>query len=227
MSSSRGREMLRVLVTVRRVRGRRGRMTPTSWESGGVGNRSGKGVDPRSLPKTPEGVRRAWSIIDETWSATFDRAQRLPASAVSESVNGEWSFIETQRHLVFVTDAWIRRTVLGEQAPYHALGMPPDHRTGQPEPGVDVTPWGIDVCAEASWEEVLDVRAGRMRGVRALAEELTDDDLRRICAHNPAPGFPPSTTVPVGFCLDLVVGEEWAHHGFATRDLDVIEKRRR
>jgi hypothetical protein len=25
--------------------------------------------------------------------------------------------------------------------------------------------------------------------------------------------------MPVGFCLDVVIGEEWAHHGFATRDL--------
>jgi DinB superfamily len=31
-----------------------------------------------------------------------------------ESVGGEWSFIETLRHLVFATDSWIRRAILGD-----------------------------------------------------------------------------------------------------------------
>lgn len=34
-----------------------------------------------------------------------------------ERVEGEWSFIETLRHLVFATDAWVKRAILGEPHP--------------------------------------------------------------------------------------------------------------
>jgi hypothetical protein len=180
-------------------------------------------VDTRLLPKTPEGVRRAWSIIEETWSATFDRARQLPESALHERVNGEWSFVETQRHLIFVTDAWVRRTILGESAAYHRLGMPPDHRIGQPDAAVNLKPWGLDVFADATLDKVLDVRAERMRAVRDIVEKLTADGLMRTCSHNPSPGFPPWTAVPVSVCLDVVIAEEWAHHEFATRDLQALE----
>ena len=32
------------------------------------------------------------------------------------------------------------------------------------------------------------------------------------------------TALPVGLCLNVVIGEEWAHHGYATPDLDVLEQ---
>jgi hypothetical protein len=31
-------------------------------------------VDPRSLPKTIDGGREAWSIVEETWAATSARS---------------------------------------------------------------------------------------------------------------------------------------------------------
>ena len=181
--------------------------------------------DPRSLPQTTDGVRQAWSIVEETWSSTCDRARRLPEPVLHESVDGEWSFVETQRHLIYVTDSWVRRAVLGQTDPYDRLALPPDHGVGRPEPGVDVTPWGIDVWAEAALDEVLAVRAVRMRDVRELVDGLTSGDLTRICPPNPRPGFPPSTTMPIDICLNLVINEEWAHHQFATRDLAVLERR--
>ena len=190
-----------------------------------MGQADERSVDPRSLPKTPAGVQRAWSIIEVTWSATVDRARSLPEPVLHEHVDEEWSFVETLRHLIFVTDAWTRRTILGFAEPYHRLGMPPDHRIGEPDAAIDVRPWGIDVQAEASLGETLEVREERMRGVRDIVHGLTGDDLGRTCASNPAPGFPPSTTVPVGVCLDVVIGEEWAHHEFAARDLLALEAR--
>jgi hypothetical protein len=180
------------------------------------------GVDPRSLPKTIDGVREAWSIIEETWAATFADAQGLEESALHAGVNGEWSFVETQRHLLFVTDAWIVRTILGSATPYHRLGLPPDHRIGEPDPAVDVSAWGIDVFAAASLDEVLDARRDRMGIVRGVLDGLTPGALQQVCDANPAPGFPPSTVIPVGFCIDVVIGEEWAHHDFATRDLATL-----
>ena len=43
-----------------------------------------------------------------------------------ESVDGEWSFIETSRHLAFATDAWVRRVILGDPAPWDPLDLPWD-----------------------------------------------------------------------------------------------------
>ncbi|HEX9766093.1 MAG TPA: DinB family protein, partial [Nitriliruptorales bacterium] len=172
-----------------------------------------------------DGMRQAWTIVEIVWATTVERARGLPEPRLHESVDGEWSFVETLRHLVFATDAWVRRGILGEARAYHRLSMPPDHRVGQPEPGVDVAPWGIDVHAAVSLDEVLDVRADRMATVRRVVDDLGPTGLQRACPPNPAPGFPPTTGLQVGRCLDVVVGEEWAHHGYATRDLAVLEAR--
>ena len=52
------------------------------------------------------------------------RARRLGPELLHESVDGEWSFIETLRHLLFATDTWIRRAILGVPAPWDPLGLP-------------------------------------------------------------------------------------------------------
>src|SRR5215470_147503 len=65
-------------------------------------------------PADPAGFREAWDILERLWGQTVERARRLPPELLHESADGEWSFIETLRHLVFATDAWIRRTILGD-----------------------------------------------------------------------------------------------------------------
>ena len=85
------------------------------------------------MPNTADGLREAWTIVERTWRSTFSHARQLPESLLHENVNGEWSFVETQRHLLFATDVWVRRSILDEPAAWHRLGMPPDLRTGQPD----------------------------------------------------------------------------------------------
>jgi len=157
--------------------------------------------------------------VDTVWSETIERARRLDDELVRQRVDGEWSFVETLRHLIFVSDAWLGRTIMSEAEPYHRLGIPPDHGIGEPDPAVDVGPWGIDVFAEADLDDVVAVRDERTRQMRALVADLSDGDLRSLCANNTAPGFPASTRIPVQVAIDVVIGEEWAHHGFAHRDL--------
>ena len=65
-------------------------------------------------PADPAGFREAWDILERLWDGTVERARRLPSGLLHESVDGEWSFIETLRHLVFATDAWVRRAILGD-----------------------------------------------------------------------------------------------------------------
>ena len=98
-----------------------------------------------------DGVRRSWTAVETDWDTTDHRVRSLPEADLYKRVNDEWSYAETLRHLVFVTDAWIRRTVLSATDVYHRLGLPPDG-------DVDVRPWGIEVAARPTFEEVMTVR---------------------------------------------------------------------
>src|SRR5271170_7175744 len=77
-------------------------------------------------PTTPEGFVEAWDVIEQLWNETVERARRLPPETLHESVGGEWSFIETLRHLTFATDSWLERAVLGDPSPWDPLGLPWD-----------------------------------------------------------------------------------------------------
>ena len=169
------------------------------------------------------GAQRAWRLISESWAVTTDRALAQPESVLHEHVSGEWSFVQTLRHLVYATDSWVCRAVLGLPKPYQRLGLPPD-----PDPGevpTDVLPWGIDVEADPSVAEVLVVRRDPLSVVQQVIDGLTPHEYTRVCAPHPEPGFPPVTTFPVSLAIDVVLGEEWAHHGFAVRDLDMLTMR--
>jgi len=56
-------------------------------------------------PVYPAGFREAWEIVERLWAGTVDWASRLQPELLHDSVDGEWSFIETLRHLVFATDS--------------------------------------------------------------------------------------------------------------------------
>ena len=75
-------------------------------------------------PADPAGFGEAWDILWRLWGETVDRARCLPPELLHESVGGEWSFIETLRHLVFATDSWIRRAILGDRSPWGPLDLP-------------------------------------------------------------------------------------------------------
>ena len=64
-----------------------------------------------------DAFRAAWAVDQEAWAETVERARRLPEEKLHERVDGEWSFIQTLRHLVFATDSWIRRAMLGDPGP--------------------------------------------------------------------------------------------------------------
>ena len=163
------------------------------------------------LADNREALAGAWRQVESMWAATVIRARRLPDEALHERVNGEWSFIETLRHLVMVTDGWIRRSVLGADPAFHRLGLPPHFITNGAE-------WGLDVDADPTIEEVLEVRLDRLSQVRRVVDEATDEKLTAVA------GEGPWTTLGA---LQVVTFEEWAHHQFAIRDLTQLEQVRR
>ncbi len=169
-------------------------------------------------PIDANGFREAWAIIERVWPSTLERAKRLPADLLYERVEGEYSFIETLRHLVFATDAWVRRAILGYPEPYSPLGLPHDEM--EPDPSVP-----NDRDARPSLDEMLELRADRMRAVHDVMAKLTDDLVGGETDPVPPPGYPPAGSYPVRRCLRAIVNEEWLHRLYAERDLAVLEQR--
>ncbi|MEV7228138.1 MULTISPECIES: DinB family protein [Polymorphospora] len=169
-------------------------------------------------PATAAGFRQAWDTVERLWAGTVARARRLDPDLLHESVDGEWSFVETLRHLVFATDAWVRRAILGDPAPWDPLGLPWDE---MPETA------GIprDRAARPSLDSVLDLRRDRMSTVREVVDGLTDETLGGHTRPVVAPGWPPPDSFPVRECLLIVLNEEWEHRLYAERDLAVLEAR--
>jgi hypothetical protein len=167
--------------------------------------------------RTAADYRAMWDTIERLWSDTVARAERLPEPARHERVDEEWSFVETLRHLVFVTDAWASRTVLDEPMPYHRLGLTHTHY-----PPEDAAALGIDLDASPSYAMVMRARADRMSLVRGIIEDLTDTELERLCPRAPAPRYPEELR-SVGRCLLVVMAEECEHRRYAVRDLTALE----
>jgi hypothetical protein len=169
-------------------------------------------------PTDADGFREAWAVIEEAWPPTVERARRLVPELLHERVEGEWSFIETLRHLVFATDAWVKRAMLGDPSPYDPLALP--HTEMGDLPGVPNDP-----DARPSLDEMLALRADRMGIVRGVIAGLTDTVLAGKTEPVPQPGYPESVSYDVRRCLGAVINEEWLHRLFAERDLAVLEAR--
>jgi len=167
-------------------------------------------------PADADGFREAWDILERLWQQTVARARRLDPDLLHERVDGEWSFIETLRHLVFATDAWIKRAILGDPAPWDPLGLPHDEMP-------DDAPVPRDLTARPSLEQVLTLRADRMATMRQVLAGLTDDYLAGTTEPVTRPGYPEPKSFPVRRCLGAIVNEEWEHRLFAERDLDALE----
>lgn len=164
------------------------------------------------------GMRDAWDMLERRWQRTVERARSLPPEQLDERVEDEWSFIETLRHLIFATDAWVLRAYLGEPAPWHPLGLAHDEM-------YEVLPTSMDRDARPSLDEMLALRADRMATVRQVLADLTDEKLAGTTKPVLEPGYPASESFPVKRCLRAILNEEWAHRVFAERDLDILSSR--
>ena len=158
-------------------------------------------------------MKLAFAAAAQMWEPTLERARRLPAANLQDRVDGEYSFVETLRHLLFAWDNWITRMVLRVPQGYHPLGVPP---TGAmpPEGG------GRDLIV--GLDPVLEARADKFAGVADYLSTATDADLQAVVSPPDKTGYP-QTDYPVFFCLRVVLNEEWWHHQFAVRDLTVVE----
>ena len=162
----------------------------------------------------PDGLRAAWTKVETAWAEALDRVAALPTGTQDVSVDGEWSFAQTVRHLVMATDTWLGRAILGLEEPHHPLGLP------NFEYGTDGHDLSVFVSGTPPYADVLAARADRMAMVRDFLATATPDDLA-VTRANPWGPEHPETTLS---CLHTILDEEWEHLRYATRDLDTITR---
>ena len=172
---------------------------------------------PLVRPTDADGFRRAWDLLEQRWAETVAHARTLPPERLHVSVDGEWSFVETLRHLVFASECWVARGIHREPAPWHPLALPWDEAPDD---------WGFprDREARPTLDEALAVRAEAQAMVRAVIADLTDDRLDVEPDPVDAPGWPQGRH-SVRQCLSVVLNEEYAHRRVAERDLAMLESR--
>ena len=168
----------------------------------------------RMRPDHSAGFRQGWAILERLWEGTVARARELPEETLHQRVDGEWSFIETLRHLNFASASWVDRMILGQPSPWHRLDLPWDEA-----PGWAGVPW--DRQARPSLDEVLAVRGERQATVRRVLAALTDHQLASRVSRT-EPGWPQMEGCPVKDCLRIVLNEEWQHRLYAERDLTAL-----
>lgn len=169
-------------------------------------------------PQDADEYRAGWAMTQRRWAAAVKRARALPEELLHERVDEEWSFIETLRHLVMATDAWVLRVVEGDPHPFNPLGLPHDEMGDVP--GVP-----NDRSLRPTLGEVLAVRAERAAVVDRVMAALTDADLDRMTEPVLEPGYPEPESYRVGRALGAIIREEFLHREFAERDLTVLEGR--
>lgn len=167
----------------------------------------------------PDELREAWRLLRTQWTSTDEAAARLPEPALHEQVDDEWSYLETLRHLVYATDAWVARCALGRGGEaFWPAGLP----------NTDHPPWftqacGIDLGATPSVAQIREVRRERVDLVTELLDALSAEQEAQRCPRNRAKAWPSRPEKhTVGEAIRVVLNEEWAHRRFAERDLAVL-----
>jgi DinB superfamily/Pentapeptide repeats (8 copies) len=163
----------------------------------------------------PADLRKGWRQLHNNWAATVERVQTMPEGSEHTSVDGEWSMVETLRHLVFVHDSWFRRCVLGVTEPFTPIGLGPPVATD------------LDPSARPTLTELRSVRAQQALEIETWLGDVTAEQLARTA---PVPDDDRWPTYAHGRsvrqCLGTVLNEECEHHRFCVRDLDQLTTQR-
>ena len=156
-------------------------------------------------PVDSASIREGWHVISDAWVAAIERAHGLGERQCHASVDGEWSFVQTLRHLVSATDKWFTAPILG--GTFHPIGISNSGSADFGWPGIDTTAAPTFDEAVAAWQD----RSRQLRqyidGVEPAALTATVDVLE-------------NGTTPVLDCIGVVFEEHFQHLRYALRDLD-------
>ena len=164
----------------------------------------------------PADLREAFRRLRADWAATLGRLPGMPKGSEHLRAGGEWSAVQTLRHLVFVHDSWFRRCCLGSAEPFTAIGLAAEFVPGQQEQG-------LDRAAAPGLGEVLAVRGAQGDELDRWLSAVTAGELSAPAPVPAGRGWPPyARGKSVLECVHVVLGEEWAHDRYANRDLDAL-----
>lgn len=164
------------------------------------------------------GLRAAWSVAHQAWAAAIARVRAMPTGTPDRSVDGEWSFAQTLRHMVMAIDTWLCGAVLGVEQPYHPIGQPNYEFAVE---GGDVTLfWATspDAPQPPAFDDVLTVFGDRVRMVSIYLAGASDSVLGDRRKNPWSPDYPET----VLSCLHTILDESWEHLRYALRDLDAL-----
>jgi hypothetical protein len=156
-------------------------------------------------PTEPGRMREGWQAFLVAWEGVIERAEALPDRRRHASVDGEWSFVQTVRHVVFATDKWFTVPVLAGR--FHPLGLP---NTGSLDFG-----WpGVEADAEPTFDEAVAAWRDRGEQLRGYLEDVSLDalDVEVEVLEN--------GVTAVHDCIGVVFEEHFQHLRYALRDLD-------
>ncbi|PYC66704.1 DinB superfamily protein [Micromonospora arborensis] len=158
----------------------------------------------------PDGLRTAWAALERAWAAAVDQVLSMPAGTADVSIDGEWSFAQTLRHLAFATDTWLGKAILRLPQPFHPLGQP------HVEYATDGYDMSIFATGQPTFAAVRELRAERQAMMRDFLATVTPD----LLAESRPAAWSPEHQQSVLRCLHVIFDEEWAHLRFALRDID-------
>ena len=161
-------------------------------------------------PEDEDGLRHTWSQLVAEWNTLYEFVEALPAGATEVSVDGEWSFRDTLRHMVFVHDKWFNWPFLGERS-FDAIGLPNTGSQGFAWPG-------LDLAAEPSFDEVI---AQRRLHVESFGRYLDGLELARLPKEVE---ILENGVVPSVMCFHAVLEEEFEHLRYAWRDIEQADR---
>src|SRR6188472_865964 len=151
----------------------------------------------------PADLAEGWQQLRGDWARTVERIRSMPAGSEHRGVDGEWSMVETLRHLVFVHDSWFRRCVLGLTEPFTPMGLGPPFVPDQEEQG-------LDRSSRPSLDEVLRVRDRQASEIEAWLADATPEHLAQTAPVPDDDRWPPyAKGRTVRQCLETVLNEEW------------------
>lgn len=167
--------------------------------------------------RTADDHRAMWATVERLWEELYAEAAPLPDDVRRTRVAGEWSLVETVRHLVFAVDGWLGRMLRGTEHAYHPVGVPPTDF-----PAEHWTTIGLDPASDPTWEEAVEVLRGRQHDVRSELATLTDEQLSESRTIAIAPPVWGEETTTVARCFTVLQREHVDHLRYARRDLATL-----
>lgn len=159
-------------------------------------------------PDSVEVLVQSWDTLRSEWATLMEKVSRADPSVVTQSVDGEWSLLDTFRHLIFAMDKWFVLPILGANS-FESIGLPNTSSAQREWPG-------IDTDASPDFATVLRARALQHEKFTSYISSMKLENLPDSVS------VMENGTVPALMCFHVVLEEEFEHLRYIIRDLSAL-----